>query len=215
MNHRIQNIEASAVGSSGSLAMEHELRILKGKVMTLEAGLSAPPGISHTSGPVDSGDLANIKIQLKLLEARLPIHNIFKLGGFVFQSRADVALFVESKIPSNAFCMFHDVLTLMEWLTGNYVERKEVINEWYQATRVGLDEREAQHIASFKITYPTVFGHIKEGASNVKNHLPAVKTFKEWNSFDVESGVKTFILNGMEDLKLQLYQDISNFFSSD
>ena len=84
-----------------------------------------------------------------------------------------------------------------------------MINEWYQATKVGLDEREARHVASFKITYPTVFGYIKEGSSSSKHHLPA--SFKDWNSFDCESGVKAFILNGMKDLKLQLYQDITNF----
>jgi hypothetical protein len=48
-----------------------------------------------------------------------------------------------------------------------------------------------------------------------KNHLPAVKTFKEWISFDSESGVKSFILNKMEDLKLQVYHDIANLFVSD
>jgi len=103
----------------------------------------------------------------------------------------------------------------MERLSGSYVERKEVISEWYQATKVGLDEREARHVASFKITYPTVFGYIKEGSSSSKHHLPAVKSFKDWNSFDCESGVKAFILNGMEDLKLQLYQDITSFFLED
>ena len=95
------------------------------------------------------------------------------------------------------------------------MERKEVISEWYQATKVGLDEREARHVASFKITYPTVFGYITEGSSSSKHHLPAVKSFKDWNSFDCESGVKAFILNGMEDLKLQLYQDITSFFLED
>jgi len=64
-------------------------------------------------------------------------------------------------MPSNSFSMFQDIVTLMERLSGTYVERKEVISERYQATKVGLDEREARHVASFKITYPTVFGHIK------------------------------------------------------
>lgn len=68
------------------------------------------------------------------MEAQMPMHNILKLGGFVFQSRADVALFVKSKMPSNDFALFHVVITLMERLTGNYIERKEVINEWYQAS---------------------------------------------------------------------------------
>ncbi len=109
---------------------------------------------------------------------------------------------------------FHGTRTgyeLVERLSGNYVERKDVINEWYQATKVGLGEHEARHVASFKITYPTVFGYVKDGIANAKHNLPVVKTFKEWNSFDSESGVKSFVMNGMEDLKLQLYQDISTF----
>ena len=118
-------------------------------------------------------------------------------------------------MPSNSFSMFQGFVTLMERLSSTYVERKDVISEWYQATKVGLDEREARHVASFKITYPTVFGYIKESSSSSKHHLPAVKSFKDWNSFDCESRVKAFILNGMEDLKLQLYQDITSFFEDD
>jgi len=79
-----------------------------------------------------------------------------------FQSRCDVAVFVENKMPSNSFSMFQDIVTLMERLSGTYVERKDVISEWYQATKVGLDEREARHVASFKITSPIVFGYIRK-----------------------------------------------------
>jgi hypothetical protein len=60
-------------------------------------------------------------------------------------------------MPSNAFSMFQDIVTLMERLSGTYVERKDVISKWYQATKVGLDEREARHVTSFKITYPISF----------------------------------------------------------
>jgi hypothetical protein len=91
--------------------------------------------------------------------------------------------------------MLQDIVALMERLSGSYVERKEVISEWHQATKVRLDGREARHVASFKITYPTVFGYIKERSSSSKHHLPAVKSFKDWNSFNCESGVKAFILN--------------------
>jgi len=157
-------------------------------------------------------EIGALKSQLKMLEARVPLHNVLRLGGRIFQSRSEVALFIEKNMPSNSFSMFHDIVTLMERLSGTYVERKDVISEWYQASKVGLDEREARHIASFKITYPTVFGYVKDGAATTKYHLPAIKSFKEWNSFDSESGIKSFILNGMEDLKLQLYQDIASFF---
>ncbi len=207
----------SGSSSSGSSSrMEHELQSLAAKVSSLESGLN--PSLNSGNQAYSSSaleEIASLKIQLRLLESRIPVHGVLKLGGSVFQSRADVALFVETKMPSNAFSMFHDIITLMERLSGNYVERKDVISEWYQATKVGLDEREARHVASFKITYPTVFGYVKEGAASSKYHLPAVKTFKDWNSFDSESGVKSFILNGMEDLKLQLNQDISSFFEFD
>ncbi len=199
-----------------SLNVERDLRELKARISAIEDNTPSHQGFTFQPPPVNSREeIAGIQIQLKLLESRIPVHNLLKLGGSVFQSRADVAVFVETKMPSNSFSMFHDIITLMERLTGNYVERKDVISEWYQATKVGLDEREARHVASFKITYPTVFGYVKEGAAASKYHLPAVKTFKDWNSFDSESGVKSFILNGMGDLKLQLNQDISSFFELD
>lgn len=42
-----------------------------------------------------------------------------------------------------------------------------------------------------------------------------MKSFNEWASFNSDTGVKSFIFNGMEDLKLQVYQDIANLFVSD
>ncbi len=179
LNLKVDSVSALNPAMSSSTGMRSELDLVKNKLNAIESSLNTK--LSSAYGAPDGGqnDTANLKIQMKLLEARLPTHNILKLGGFVFQSRADVALFVESKMPTNCFALFHDIVTLMERLTGNYIERKEVINEWYQATKVGLDEREARHIASFKITYPTVFGHVKEGATVTKNHLPAVKSFKE------------------------------------
>jgi hypothetical protein len=210
INRLVQNQPLGSVAStSTNTSLEEDLRRLNQKVSDIETLMLGHP---TPAIPVASQDLASIKMQMKLSEARLPTHNLLKLGGFMFQSRADVALFVETKMPSNSFSMFHDVVTLMERLSGNYVEQKDVINEWYQATKVGLGEHEAHHVASFKITNPTVFGYVKEGTANIKQHLPAVKSFKEWNSFDSESGVKSFILNGMGYLKLQLYQDISTFF---
>ncbi len=189
--------------------LDVEVQRLNQRLADIEAAMLTTQGITQSS---PSQEVAALKVQMKLLEARLPTHNLLKLGGVMFQSRADVAVFVESKMPTNSFSMFHDVITLMERLSGNYVERKNVINEWYQATKVGLGEHKARHVASFKITYPTVFGYVKDGSANAKHHLPAVKSFKEWNSFDAESGIKSFIMNGMEDLKLQLYQDISTYF---
>jgi len=199
---------------SGSLSeLKGVIQLLMTRVSSIEANAVCLP-----SSPVKSDtteEITALKLQLKVLESRIPKYNLLRLRGMTFQSCSEVAVFVENKMPSNSFSMFQDIVTLMERLSGLYVERKEVISEWYQATKVGLDEREARHVASFKITYPTVFGYIKEGSSSLKHHLPAVKSFKDWISFDCESGVTAFILNGMEDLKLQLYQDITSFFLED
>ncbi len=214
ISHRLsagatQNL-GTALNDNSHLIQELLQRVTQLESSAIQSRLGFPLE-SSTLGE----DVNSLKIQIKLLESRLPTHNLLKLGGQMFQSRPDIALFVETKMPTNSFSMFHDVITLMERLSGSYIERTEVINEWYQATKVGLDECEARHVVSFKITYPTVFGYVKEGTSNAKHHLPAVKSFKEWNAFDAESGVKSFILNGMEDLKVQLYQDISSFFDTD
>jgi hypothetical protein len=42
-----------------------------------------------------------------------------------------------------------------------------------------------------------------------------MKSLNKWASFNSDTGVKRFIFNGMEDLKLQVYQDIANLFVSD
>jgi len=69
-------------------------------------------------------------------------------------------------------------------------------------------------VASFRLVLPTVFGRTKEGAPpvSVKHYLPAVKTFKDWNTFDGVSGTKGYITAGMEDLKYQFCQDIDQSF---
>jgi hypothetical protein len=136
--------------------------------------------------------MAALKIQLRLLEDRIPTHSVTKLGGQNFQSRSEVMLFVERKVPSNTFAAFHDRVTLLESLTDMYSVRKDVLAEWYQSTKVGITEPEARHVASFKLTLPTMFGSIKEGAApNTKHFLLVVKRFNDWNFFDNISRYKT------------------------
>jgi hypothetical protein len=72
-----------------------------------------------------------------------------------------------------------------------------------------VNEASARYMASFRLILPTVFGRLKEGSpSSAKHHLPAVRSFKDWNTFDGVSGVKSFIALGMEDLRYQFRQDI-------
>jgi len=165
----------SSLDADGCLTeLRRIVQMLAAKSSTLETShFSSTSPTSHAAEDINA-----LKLQVKLLESRMPIYNLLRLGGMTFQSRSEVAVFVENKMPSNSLSMFQYIVTLMERLLGTYVERKEVISEWYQATKVGLDEREARHVASFKITYPTVFGYNKEGSSSSKHHLPAVKSFQ-------------------------------------
>jgi hypothetical protein len=141
---------------------------------------------------VGSSEFHTLKAQMRLLEASLPNQNAGQLGGNLFQSRTNVCLFVEHHMPYNAFHLFHDVVTLLESLTTSHVERKDVLQEHYQSSKVGVNEAAARHIASFRLVLPTVFGRVKDGSSTTgRCHLPAVKSFEEWNTYDGVSGVKS------------------------
>ena len=154
-------------------------------------------------------EMNQLMTRVRLIEARLPPLQGGRLGDDAFRSRLDVLAFVEEHVPSNCFYLFHDVVTLMEALTTSHVERKDVLEEWYRSTKVGVNEASARHMASFRLILPTVFGRMKEGSpASAKHHLPAVRSFKDWNTFDGVSGVKSFIAAGIEDLRYQFRQDI-------
>jgi hypothetical protein len=110
------------------------------------------------------GEINTLKAQIRLLESRLPSVMAGRLGGQLFQSRTDVLLFVENHVPSNSFFLFHDVVTLMESLMTSHIERRDVLQEWYQSAKVGVNEASARHMASFRLVLPTVFGRTKEGS---------------------------------------------------
>ncbi len=90
------------------------------------------------SAPLE--ELNTLKAQMKVLEACIPCTSNGRLGGKLFQSTVDVLLFIEDHGPSNSFHLFHDVVTWLESLTTSHVERKDVLQEWYQSTNVGVNE---------------------------------------------------------------------------
>ncbi len=158
-----------------------------------------------------NAEIEALKVELKSLESRIPIDALFSIGGNVFKSKAEVQLFLEKEMPSNLYYLCHDPITLLENLSGLHVEKKDVLNELFQADRVGMSAAEARHCAAFQITLPTIFGYVKDGAST-KFHLPAVKSCKEWNPNDGVSGVQGYIVAGLHDLSLQVRQEIEDSF---
>jgi hypothetical protein len=107
-------------------------------------------------------------------------------------------------------------VTLLESLTTSHVECKDILQELYQSSKVSLSEALARHMASLCRILPTVFGRVKDGATpSLKHHLPSVKSFRKWNTYDGASGAKGYISTSMDNLKYQLRQDIDQALSLD
>ena len=197
---------SSVGGSAESAQLKTQVQELTRRLASMEAATMT--ALSDRGTPAGRGDLASVMLQMKLLEARLPAHASRPLGGQNFRSRNDVQLFVEKYIPLSSFALFHDAVTILESLGGNHIEKKDVLTEVYQSNRVNMTIGEARHIASFELTLPTPFGRITESGSQTKYALPAIKSFKDWDSYDNVSGRKQYILNGCEDLKIQIRSEI-------
>jgi hypothetical protein len=141
-------------------------------------------------------DLNTLKVQLKLLEARLP-SDPFSIGGRTFNSKADVALFVEKEMLGMSFSLFHDVVTMLESIMDGTSKKADIMATMYHASRVGLDEDKATHIHSFKLIIPALLGAWKEGDKNdPKLPLSGVKDFNAWNLQDNKGCVKKAVDSG-------------------
>jgi hypothetical protein len=109
--------------------------------------------------------LVTIKVQLKLLESCLPL-DPFTIGGSTFNSKVDVALFVEKEMPGLSYSLFHDVVAILESTTDGHSKKADVMAAMYQASRVGFDEDEATNIHSSKQIIPSLLGSKKKDDKN-------------------------------------------------
>ena len=153
--------------------------------------------------------LLSLQAEVKLLEARMP-SNPFTIGGKTFNSKADVALFVEKDMPGVSYSVFHDIITLLESISDGHSKKENVMAAMYQAGRVGLDEDEATHVHSFKLIVPTLLGAMRDGdKSDHRVPLPGVRDFATWNPQDNEGGIKKRIQDGIDDVSLAIQESIS------
>jgi len=144
--------------------------------------------LSAAGAGTSAQQLLMLQTKLKLVEARLP-SDPFLIGGRTFNSKADVALFVEQELSGISFSLFHNPITLLESITDGQSKKTDVMAAMYQASRVGFDEDEATHVHSFKLIIPSLLGATKEGDINdPKYPLPAVKDFGAWSPQDNEGG---------------------------
>lgn len=158
---------------------------IQSKLSTLESTiLTLTQMSSNTTHSPDA-----ILTRLRTLEAQVGVNPV-RIGNLIFNSLEDTKVFVETHASGLSFSLFHDAVTLLESLTDVYVERQELILEWYQASRVGLSEVEAKHVASFKLILPSVLGITKEDKPSTSHPLNAVRSFHVWNPQNNYDGVK-------------------------
>ena len=211
----INHIQGGPSTVASSSHVVDELQRLGDRLQVCEMALGGSKGKTESSSESVVSEILSLRADLKRVEARVPKYNNMMLGGKIFQSKVDVELFVSEKMLSNGFYLFHDAVTILESLTGAFQERKEVLSEWYQSTKVGCSAQEARHIASFKTTLPHVLGHSKDGVISPKHKLPAVKSYADWTTFDQDSGVMNYILRGIDDLKIQITNEIHSILGDD
>jgi hypothetical protein len=198
LNQAVQHLGSG--GSSLSTIVMDELLALQQQVSSL---------MQSSGGIGGSHDLGTLKAQLKLLEARLP-SDPFIIGGRTFNSKADVALFVEKELSGLSFSLFHDPITLLESISDGQSKKSYIMASMYQASRVGFDEDEATHIHSFKLIVPSLLGATKEGDKNYPKYpLLAVKDFSSWKPQDNERGVKKRLQDGMDDVSFAVTESIN------
>jgi pyruvate/oxaloacetate carboxyltransferase len=125
----LENNKADAGGFGASpYPVKEELDMLKLRLEQCECNLKTAEGPSRsmTGSSYLEKEIQDLKGQLKKLASRVPLSGVLKLGGLSFQSREDVMVFVETKMPSNGYYYFHDAVTLLESLSGSFSEKKEV-----------------------------------------------------------------------------------------
>jgi hypothetical protein len=158
----------------------------------------------HQIVGLEGSELNTIQPHMKLLEVRIP-SSPSTIGGWTFNSKADVALFVEKEMPRLSFSLFHDAITLLESITDGHTRKADVMVAMYQASHVGFDEDKATHIHSFKLIAQLLLGATKEGDKNdPKLPLPAVKDFLAWTPRIKKGGMKKRIQDRMDDFLLRL-----------
>jgi hypothetical protein len=194
-------------------AMEQAMQAMETRLMRTETMAQAIAS-AHPSGgvPPNVGDLRLLQEKLRTLEARVSSTPI-TVAGRTFLSLPDVEAWVVRNAPAGIFYYYHDAISLLELLNSADMMRADVLQELYQAHKVGLKaEAEARMIASFRITVPAIFSGLqnKDAAPGVSSAKPfaACKTYSQWNSNDGYNGLKHFIERGLVDIRNSLKYDI-------
>lgn len=115
--------------------------------------------------------------------------------GVKFESRLQTVAWVEKHLPSAAYFVFNDVITVLHSLVSSHLTDKKIIEGEYCAGRGQFDNAVAARVvASFRRELSQIFGRVETSSSGSLpssiHPLPSIKMYKSFNSPGRHSGIK-------------------------
>ena len=160
-----------------------------------------------------SADLVLIRSNLDDLSSRIG-QEVIEIGGVQFQSLSQTIAWVRQELPSNAYFVFQDVMTLLDLLGTSNLSDNDFLDGQYKATRANfVNDSAARCAASFGRELPTLFGRVEPSSFNgqlASTHpLPSIHAYKSFNAPDNLSGVKQRIIHKMTTTVSRITAEIS------
>ena len=182
---RVQRLEQAPTSSSilCSLPLEASSTVAESKLLSLTAELSL------------------VRSSVSDLTSRVG-QDAIEIGGVHFQSLSQTIAWVRTSLPSNAYFVFQDIMTLLDLIGTSNLSDNDFLDGQYKANRANfVNASAARCAASFGRGFSTLFGRVEPSSSGgqlASTHpLPSINNYKNFNAPDNLSGVKQRILSKM------------------
>ena len=141
--------------------------------------------------------------------------HVVDIGGTKFESRLQAVAWVEKHLPSVAYFVFNNVVTVLDSLVSSHLSDKEFIEGEYRASRGQFDNAVTARVAaSFGRELPQIFGRAETSTSGSLpssiHPLPSIKLYESFNSPGMHSGIKQQITNDMSHILSSINSEISS-----
>ena len=236
--HRAQSIEAACQdrfrlldtlnafcsGDSGQptgSALVRHFRNILDRLQRLEASpgslgnavLPPPSSSVETKLAALSAELASLRDSHHELTTRMG-NEAVEIGGIQFQSLHQTIAWVRDELPSFAYFVFQDTVTLLDMIGSTNRSDDDFLGGQFKASRANfVNDTAARSAASFDREIPTLFGRVEPtatGGEPVSTHpLPLLKLYNNFNAPDNLSGVKQRVLSGMSNTVAKVTADMA------
>ena len=120
-----------------------------------------------------------------------------------FRSRIECVYFAEKHIPVGYFQWFLDIVSYLQFVTGETVSTAELQRDEFHASKVWKTKDQLIVITAFKTGVPPILGVLGEGKS-LTTPLTYILTPKLWNAHDGARGLYPIASKSLQDQILKL-----------